>query len=175
MGYVEIKLIDRFPCEKSCLWQACSWFYQAITLLLAESIGSKVKVPAAGKCPALKSDPTIYAHLLWSSTCYVPADWYCVDSVRIHPKMGSTVKCLKDGLGQRVSPLMSPFAWAKPKVQARQFNSSQDQHKISFFANLTRNQVVRGVNYVGEDETRIVELSQDDQPEVPHQFRIFPM
>ena len=78
-------------------WQAFSQFYWPITLLLAESIGSKVKVPAAGKCPTLKSDPTIHAHLLWSSTCNVPADWYCVDSARIHPKMGSTVISLRMG------------------------------------------------------------------------------
>ena len=101
-----------------------------MTLLLAESIGSKVKVLVAGKRPTLESDPTIYAHLLWSSTCYVPADWYCVDSTRIHPKMGSTAKSLKDGLEQQVSPLMSPFARAKPKVQAHQFDSSRDQHTL---------------------------------------------
>ena len=116
-------------------------------MLQAESIGSKVKVPVAGKHPTLKSDPTIYAHLLWSSTCDVPADWYCVDSTRIHPKMGSTAKFLKDGLGQQVSPLMSPFAWVKPKVQAHQFNSSRDQHlaRLTVFDLMVPNMVASQV------------------------------
>ena len=46
----------------------------------------------------------------------VPTVRHRVESIRIHPKMGSTARSSRTGW-QRVSPLTIPFARAKPKVR----------------------------------------------------------
>ena len=130
--------IKRFLCEKSCLGRHSVGPVRQYRYCQLSLQGPKVKgAGQQGSTPALKSDPLHYAHLLWSSTSYVLAERYCVDSTRIHPKMGSMLRSLKDGLGQQVSPLMSPFAQAKPKVQALWFDSSRDQHPPHFTRNLS--------------------------------------
>ena len=83
--------MNRFLYEKVLFRQAFSRPCQAIPPLPLSLQGPNVEgCRPAGSAPTLKTDPTSHTwHLLWSSTCYVPAR---VDSTRIHPKMGSTLK-----------------------------------------------------------------------------------
>ena len=58
----------------------------------------------------------------------------------IHPKIGSTLRSQEDGLGQWVSPLMSPFAWAKTKVlnDFEWFSCVFASHSSKFFIESTQ-------------------------------------
>ena len=108
-------IIKRSLCEKSCLGRHLVGPVRQYRYCQLSLQGPNVKGASwQGSTPALKSDPLHYAHLLWSSMSYVLTEWYCVDSTRIHPKMGSMLRSLKDRLGQRVSPLMSPVRATLP-------------------------------------------------------------
>ena len=85
------------------------------TAAAAEPAWSKVSDSEAGRAPVFKADTPPLRQSPEVKCCYMPtAGMHGL--LWIHPKIGSTLRSQEDGLGQRVSPLMSPFARAKPKV-----------------------------------------------------------
>ena len=116
---------ERVSVRKVLSLQALSRPRLAITPLSLSQRGQTSVTAGAGSTPFTEADPSHHTHLQRSCVCFasVPDSRYSTEFFRIHPKMGSSSRS-RGQVVQRVSPLTSPFARAKPKVRPASFGSS---------------------------------------------------